>query len=78
MSGFARAVAMSADVLQEKGTAVSAANKAKDQAQAAKGKVKKTTGKAVGNPVLEGKGKADQAKGNLKQAGEKVRDAGKK
>jgi uncharacterized protein YjbJ (UPF0337 family) len=78
MSGFARAVAMSADVLQEKGTAVSAANKAKDKAQAAKGKVKKTTGRAVGNPVLEGKGKADQAKGNLKQAGEKVKDAGKK
>ena len=78
MNGFARAVAMSADVLQEKGTAVSAANKAKDKAQAAGGKVKKTTGKAVGNPVLEGKGKADQAKGNLKQAGEKVKDAGKK
>ena len=78
MNGFARAVAMSADVLREKGTAVSAANKAKDKAQAAKGKVKKITGKAVGNPVLEGKGKADQAKGNLKQAGEKVKDAGKK
>jgi len=78
MNGFARAVAMSADVLQEKGTAVSAANKAKDKAQAAKGKVKKTIGKAVGNPVLEGKGKADQANGNLKQAGEKVKDAGKK
>jgi uncharacterized protein YjbJ (UPF0337 family) len=69
---------MSADVLQEKGTAVSAANKAKDKAQAVKGKVKKRTGKAVGNPVLEGKGKAEQAKGNLKLAGEKVKDAGKK
>ena len=69
---------MSADVLQEKGTAVSATNKAKDKAQAAKGKVKKSTGQAVGNPVLEGKGKAEQAKGNLKEAGEKVKDAGKK
>ena len=69
---------MAADVLQEKGTAVSATNKAKDKAQAAKGKVKKSTGKAVGNPVLTGKGKAEQAKGNLKQAGEKVEDAGKK
>jgi len=28
--------------------------------------------------VLEGKGKADQVKGNLKQAGEKVKDAAKK
>jgi len=78
MNGFARAVAMSADVLREKGTAVSATNKAKDKAQAAKGKVKKGTGKALGDPVLEGKGKAEQAKGNLKQAGEKVKDAGKK
>ena len=69
---------MSADVLQEKGTAVSATNKAKDKAQAAKGKVKKGTGKALGDPVLEGKGKAEQAKGNLKQAGEKVKDAAKK
>ena len=78
MNGFARAVAMSADVLREKGTAVSATNKAKDKAQATKGKVKKATGKALGDPVLEGKGKAEQAKGNLKQAGEKVKDAGKK
>ena len=41
MNGFARAVAMLADVLQEKGAAVSVTNKAKDKAQAAKGKVKK-------------------------------------
>ena len=78
MNGFARAVAKSADVLREKGTAVSAANKAKDKAQAAKGKVKKSAGKALGDPVMEGKGKAEQAKGNLKQAWEKVKDAGKK
>ena len=46
---------------------MSASNKAKDKAQAAKGKVKKSAGKAVGNPKLEAKGKADQVKGN--QAG---------
>jgi len=57
---------------------MSAKNKAKDKAEAAKGKVKKGTGKALGDPVLEGKGKAKEAKGNLKQAGEKVKDAGKK
>jgi uncharacterized protein YjbJ (UPF0337 family) len=57
---------------------VSASNKAKDKAQAAKGKVKKGAGKALGDPVLEGKGKAEQVKGNLKQAGEKVKDAAKK
>ena len=57
---------------------MSATDKAKNKAEAAKGKVKKGTGKALGDPVLEGKGKADQANGNLKQAGEKVKDAGKK
>ena len=57
---------------------MSAADKAKDKAQAAKGKVKKETGKALDDPYLEGEGKADQVKGNLKQAGEKVKDAFKK
>ena len=57
---------------------MSGTDKAKDKAQAAKGKLKKVTGKAAGDPVLEGEGKADQVKGNLKQAGEKVKDAGKK
>ena len=58
--------------------AVSAADKAKDKAQAAKGKVKKGAGKALDDPYMEGEGKADQVKGNLKQAGEKVKDAFKK
>jgi uncharacterized protein YjbJ (UPF0337 family) len=57
---------------------MNAKNKAKDKAQAAKGKVKKSAGKAVGNPRLEGKGKAEQVKGNLKHAGEKAKDAAKK
>ncbi len=57
---------------------MSATDKAKDKAQAAKGKVKEGTGKALDDPYLEGEGKADQVKGNLKQAGEKVKDAFKK
>ena len=57
---------------------MSAKNKAKGKTEAAKGKVKKGTGKALADPVLEGEGKAEQAKGNLKQAGEKVKDAIKK
>ena len=65
-------------VCREKGTAVSAADKAKDKAQAAKGKVKKDAGKALDDPYMEGEGKADEVKGNLKQAGEKVKDAFKK
>ena len=57
---------------------MSATDKAKDKAEAAKGKVKKGTGKAVGNPRLEGMGKAEKVKGDLRQAKEKVKDAGKK
>jgi uncharacterized protein YjbJ (UPF0337 family) len=54
------------------------ADKAKNSAQRAKGKVKETAGKATGNDKLRAKGKADQTKGNLKQAGENVKDAFKK
>jgi uncharacterized protein YjbJ (UPF0337 family) len=57
---------------------VSAIDKAKDKAQAAKGHVKETAGKATGNPGLELEGKGDKVSGNLKQAGEKVKDAVKK
>jgi uncharacterized protein YjbJ (UPF0337 family) len=57
---------------------MSAADKAKDKVQAAKGKVKKDTGKAIDDPYLEGEGKAEEVKGDLKQAGEKVKDAFKK
>jgi uncharacterized protein YjbJ (UPF0337 family) len=55
-----------------------AKDKAKDKLQEAKGKVKKNTGEAVGNPRLEAEGRTDQTAGNLKQAGEKVKDAFKK
>jgi uncharacterized protein YjbJ (UPF0337 family) len=59
----------------EKGTDMSAADKAKDKVQVAKGKVKQGTGKATGDRTLEAEGQADQTKGSLKQAGEKVKDA---
>jgi uncharacterized protein YjbJ (UPF0337 family) len=55
-----------------------AEKKAADKAKAVKGKIKKAAGKAVGNPRLEAEGRADQTEGNLKQAGEKVKDAFKK
>jgi uncharacterized protein YjbJ (UPF0337 family) len=57
---------------------MSAENKAANKATEVKGKVKKETGAATGNEQMEAEGKADQAKGNLKQAGEKVKDAFKK
>jgi uncharacterized protein YjbJ (UPF0337 family) len=40
-----------------------------------KGKVKEAMGRANDDPELEAEGKGDQAKGHIKQAGEKVKDA---
>ena len=39
------------------------------------GKAKETVGDATDNPDLQAEGQADQSKSNLKQAGEKVKDA---
>jgi uncharacterized protein YjbJ (UPF0337 family) len=39
------------------------------------GKAKEATGKATGDKSTENEGKVDQAKSNLKDAGEKVKDA---
>jgi uncharacterized protein YjbJ (UPF0337 family) len=50
-------------------------DKAKNSAQQAKGKLKEVAGKLSGNDELRAEGRADQTKGNLKQAGEKVKDA---
>jgi uncharacterized protein YjbJ (UPF0337 family) len=53
-------------------------DKAKNSTQIVKGKVKEAAGKATGDNSLQAKGKADQAKGHVKQAGEKAKDAFKK
>jgi uncharacterized protein YjbJ (UPF0337 family) len=53
-------------------------DKAKNTAQIAKGKVKESIGRATGDDNLEVDGEADQMKGNVKQAGEKIKDAFKK
>ena len=54
---------------------MSATDKAKDKAQEVAGKVKEKAGQASDDDDLEARGKADQTKGNLKQAGEKIKDA---
>jgi uncharacterized protein YjbJ (UPF0337 family) len=54
---------------------MSAKDKAKNKAQEMKGQAKEKTGKATGDKDLEAEGQADQVKGNLKNAGEKVKDA---
>ena len=52
-----------------------ATDKLKDKAEAAKGEAKQKLGDATDNEQWQAEGKADQMKGNLKQAGEKVKDA---
>jgi uncharacterized protein YjbJ (UPF0337 family) len=54
---------------------VATEDKAKNTTQTTKGKIKEAAGDITGNDRLKTKGRADQAKGNLKQAGEKVKDA---
>jgi uncharacterized protein YjbJ (UPF0337 family) len=50
-------------------------DKAKNAAQDAKGKAKEAAGKSTDNDRLETEGKADQSKADVKNAGEKVKDA---
>jgi uncharacterized protein YjbJ (UPF0337 family) len=57
---------------------VSTEDKAKNTAEKVTGKVKEHVGKATGDESLETEGHADQAKGDLKNAGEKIKDAFKK
>ena len=42
------------------------------------GKAKEATGRATGDEEMETEGRVDQVKADLKQAGEKVKDAFKK
>lgn len=60
---------------REIGVALSAADKMKNAAESAKGKVKETAGEATDNKKLEAEGKFDQAKADAKKAGEDVKDA---
>ncbi|MGB7797304.1 MAG: CsbD family protein [Pseudonocardiaceae bacterium] len=54
---------------------MSFANKFRDKAQVLRGRIKWNTGEVTGNRRLQAEGRADQVVGNLKQAGEKVKDA---
>jgi uncharacterized protein YjbJ (UPF0337 family) len=50
-------------------------DKIDNAAEEAKGNVKEGLGKLTDNESLEAEGKGDKAAANLKQAGEKVKDA---
>jgi uncharacterized protein YjbJ (UPF0337 family) len=59
-------------------SSMSAEDKANNKGEELKGKVKEGVGRATNDQDLEAEGKADQISGNLKDAGEKVKDAFKK
>jgi uncharacterized protein YjbJ (UPF0337 family) len=54
---------------------MSIAKKIAHKAEAFKGSAKKITGRAAGSRRLRAEGRGDQAKGNTKQAGAKLKDA---
>lgn len=51
------------------------ADKMRDKVQQLSGKSKETAGDKTGNDRLKAQGQSDQTKGNLKEAGENVKDA---
>ncbi|MEU1369918.1 CsbD family protein [Streptomyces sp. NPDC005803] len=54
---------------------MAADEKTQAKTEQAKGKVKEVAGRAVGNERLTAEGRADQAKGDARQAKEKAKDA---
>ncbi len=53
---------------------MSAVDKMKNKGQEVSGQGKEHVGKATGDESMEAEGNKDQASGNVKQAGEKVKD----
>lgn len=54
---------------------MSGTDKVKNTVQDVGGKTKQAVGKVTGNTSKEAEGRADQAKSDVKNAGEKVKDA---
>jgi uncharacterized protein YjbJ (UPF0337 family) len=54
---------------------MSTQNRVSNKVDETKGKIKEVAGRATDNRDLEGKGKSDQDKASLKNAGEDVKDA---
>lgn len=50
-------------------------DKAENKVEELKGKAKEAVGDATGNEQWQAEGKTEQGKANVKQAGEKIKDA---
>jgi uncharacterized protein YjbJ (UPF0337 family) len=54
---------------------MSLADKFRNKTQELRGRIKRNTGEVTGDQGLQAEGRADEVKSNLKQAGEKIKDA---
>jgi uncharacterized protein YjbJ (UPF0337 family) len=54
---------------------MSLADKFRNKTQELRGRIKRNTGEVTGDQGLQAEGGADEVKSNLKQAGEKIKDA---
>ncbi|MFD9216191.1 CsbD family protein [Streptomyces sp. NPDC087659] len=54
---------------------MAADEKSRAKIEQAKGKVKETVGRAVGNERMTAEGRAEQSKGDMREAKEKTKDA---
>ncbi|MER7705753.1 CsbD family protein [Kitasatospora sp. NPDC097605] len=52
-------------------------DKVRNMAEKARGKAKEAAGRATGDRTMEAKGRGTQMKSDVKQAAEKLKDAGK-
>jgi uncharacterized protein YjbJ (UPF0337 family) len=57
---------------------MSMARKLAHKAEAVKGSIKRSTGRLTGSRRLRAEGRGDRIKGNMKQAGAKVKDAARR
>jgi uncharacterized protein YjbJ (UPF0337 family) len=53
-------------------------DKLQNKAEELRGKAKESVGEATGDPALAEQGRRDQSVSNIKQAGEKIKDAFKR
>jgi len=59
----------------DKAARQAARNKTRNAAQKVKGQVKEAAGRVAGDRRLQTEGRSDKTRANLKQAGEKLKDA---
>ncbi|MFH8408832.1 CsbD family protein [Streptomyces sp. NPDC018019] len=57
---------------------MTADKKASTKTERAKGAVKENVGRAIGNERMTAEGRAERAKGDIREAGEKAKDAFKR